>query len=443
MTKGFRKLLCLAGLLAVIPACTQTPAANRSPSKEKPIKATVRTEKVPTDVAAEHGDFEDFTSSSCGVERWSVKTGTDSGAKSINITSSTATTLATLIKIKPPGSIPSNSRVKGTETTNWQIHVTLVEYKLESDSDYHLVIKVGTGTMIAEIPSPSCVGSTSPFKADITATRTAFDKKYHVTSSWHTANVPVILTGIGFFDYKHGQTGVAPNAIEIHPLLGITFGAAPRAPFAMTITPSEMSISQGRTGFVTVGTAVNGKAGPPHGLRVLGLPRGVKATFGKGTWSAAWPASSPSLPGRLYPTRVTFEVARSVSPGDYVVRIYGSGPHSTLWTQFVLTVVDASSQNFYLAATPATFDVARGHTGSLRINVVPINGYSGATYPAINGLPPGVSATMSPALVNGRGSFVIHVSVSRNAVIGTHAVTVGAAGGSQSHIILLALHVTA
>ena len=23
-----------------------------------------------------------------------------------------------------------------------------------------------------------------------------------------------------FFDYNHGQTGVAPNAIELHPILG-------------------------------------------------------------------------------------------------------------------------------------------------------------------------------------------------------------------------------
>ena len=27
------------------------------------------------------------------------------------------------------------------------------------------------------------------------------------------------VTGVAFFDYKHGQTGVAPNAIELHPVL--------------------------------------------------------------------------------------------------------------------------------------------------------------------------------------------------------------------------------
>jgi integrase len=26
--------------------------------------------------------------------------------------------------------------------------------------------------------------------------------------------------GVAFWDFKHGQTGVAPNAIELHPILG-------------------------------------------------------------------------------------------------------------------------------------------------------------------------------------------------------------------------------
>jgi hypothetical protein len=27
------------------------------------------------------------------------------------------------------------------------------------------------------------------------------------------------VTGVAFFDFDHGQTGVAPNAIELHPVL--------------------------------------------------------------------------------------------------------------------------------------------------------------------------------------------------------------------------------
>ena len=31
----------------------------------------------------------------------------------------------------------------------------------------------------------------------------------------------VALTGVGFFDRPHGQKGLAPNGIELHPLLSI------------------------------------------------------------------------------------------------------------------------------------------------------------------------------------------------------------------------------
>lgn len=32
----------------------------------------------------------------------------------------------------------------------------------------------------------------------------------------------VIITGVGFWDIIHGQTGVAPNGIELHPVLSFT-----------------------------------------------------------------------------------------------------------------------------------------------------------------------------------------------------------------------------
>ena len=28
------------------------------------------------------------------------------------------------------------------------------------------------------------------------------------------------LVGVAFWDFRHNQTGVAPNAIELHPILG-------------------------------------------------------------------------------------------------------------------------------------------------------------------------------------------------------------------------------
>ncbi len=163
---------------------------------------------------------------SCGVERWSVKTGTDADRGLINLNSTTDTTIAALAALPAPSSLPSNNRVQPTETTVYRVQATLTQYKLEADSDYHLVLSDGAGhTMIAEIPDPACVGSTSPLASSVTKARAEFDAKYTATTSFKTANVPVTVTGVGFFDFQHGQTGVAPNAIELHSVLDVQFGA--------------------------------------------------------------------------------------------------------------------------------------------------------------------------------------------------------------------------
>src|SRR5437879_762852 len=80
--------------------------------------------------------------------------------------------------------------------------------------------------MIVEIPDPACVGASSPFRNSISQARADFDGKLAATTSFKTANVPVRVTGVGFWDDNHGQRGVVPNAIELHPVLGLTFDPA-------------------------------------------------------------------------------------------------------------------------------------------------------------------------------------------------------------------------
>ena len=189
----------------------------------------------------QNGDEQEALNGSCGVERWSVKTGTDADAGLINLQSSAQTTIASLDALPAPTSLPSNNRIQPTETTVFQLHVTLTEYKLEADSDYHLIISDGAGnTMITEMPSPSCVGSSSPLLPGIENARSEFDARYTPTDTFQTANVPVTITGVGFFDFFHSQTGVAPNAIELHPVLDIQFdnGGTPTPTPSTTPTPT-------------------------------------------------------------------------------------------------------------------------------------------------------------------------------------------------------------
>lgn len=217
---------------------------------------------------------------SCGVERWSVKTGTDADAGKITLGSTTSTSISYLTSLPAPGTLPSNNRIQPTETTVYRLQVTLVEYKLESDSDFHLVLSDGSGhTMIAEVPDPTCVGSGSPLTAGITNARTEFTAKYHPTSSFQTANVPVTVTGVGFFDFLHGQTGVAPNGIELHAVTDVQFGGG---------TTGTVTVANPGTQTTTVGhstnlqISANDTAGGTLSYSAAGLPAGLSINSATG-----------------------------------------------------------------------------------------------------------------------------------------------------------------
>jgi hypothetical protein len=133
------------------------------------------------------------------------------------------TTIADLRGLQPPADIRHfQGRLAGVEDQRFVLDATLTMFKPEADKDYHLVIRDHGKTMIAEIPRPSCVTSSSPFHDTIQATRDCFEN--HAKSK-KNLQLRVRVTGIGFFDLPHStpQTGHAPNNIEIHPVLGITF----------------------------------------------------------------------------------------------------------------------------------------------------------------------------------------------------------------------------
>ena len=161
----------------------------------------------------------------CSVERWAVKTGGDADASQLDLSHATPTTIAALRALPAPASLPADARIPPTETTQYVVSATLREYKIASDGDYHLVLADADGaTMIAEIPDPEDMPAQSPLAAGVKNARAEFDRK--LTSMpfvFKTAKLPVCVKGIGFFDFHHGQKGIAPNGIELHPVTDIQF----------------------------------------------------------------------------------------------------------------------------------------------------------------------------------------------------------------------------
>src|SRR5216684_8168036 len=225
----------------------------------------------------------------CGKERWSVKTGTDAGASQIDLTNPKTATIGDLITLQPPNPLPADSRFAPTENTVFVVDATLTDFKFETgstgDSDYHLVLQDDRGnTMVAEIPSPACVGANSPFAGQIASTRAKFDAQFTATSSFQTANVPERVTGVGFFDFFHHQRGAAPNVIELHPVLDIQFNPSPVAgDFVVSAATTAMHLHANSSS--TLGVAASpakGGSAPNVKFAVSGLPPGVTSQITPG-----------------------------------------------------------------------------------------------------------------------------------------------------------------
>lgn len=204
------------------------------------------------------------------------------GGKSLGAGIVPATVEELILFGRPPGMRPATSnfdsqfhdtRLGVVEQTVWVVKAEVTVLKLEADGDYHLVLQGASGeTMVAECPTPTkeFVG-TSPWLNNIKAARAEIDTKLvsqlspanfvemngtlvpreslpesvqamakpvpaFVTSfvtpeenqqidrptfKTKVAPTPVEITGVGFFDMVHGQTGGAEFGIELHAILRI------------------------------------------------------------------------------------------------------------------------------------------------------------------------------------------------------------------------------
>ena len=372
----------------------------------------------------------------CGVERWSVKTGTDADVGLVNLNSSTNTTIAALRAPAAPSPIPANNRVSPWETTQWVLNATLTLYKLESDSDYHLVLQDANGlTMIVEIPSPSCVGAGSPFLPGITNARNEFNARFTATTSFQTANIPVQIKGVGMFDFLHGQTGVAPNGIELHPVLDVIFNPGTQTPdFALTASPTTVSVAQGGTKTTTISTTVSGGFNSAVSLSASGLPAGVTASFSPA--SIAAPGSGSST--------LTFTAGSTAATGTSTVTINASGGGVSHSTTVSLTVSATATPDFAVSASPASVSVAAGSSGSSTISTTVSGGFNSAVSLSASGLPAGVTASFNPTSIAapGSGSSTLTFTASSTAAAGTSTITINASGGGVSHSTTISLTIS-
>jgi hypothetical protein len=150
------------------------------------------------------GSSSSGSSGSCGVERWTVKTLQDRP----HLLANRKTTVHHLVTRPRPSSLPPTRLPFERHVFTVVAQVTFV--REEADSDYHFILSESGAHMIAEAPASYC---------DRRATR---HYRHEMAQARRAAKTcaRARVTGVAFFDSDHGQRGVAPNAIELHPMLG-------------------------------------------------------------------------------------------------------------------------------------------------------------------------------------------------------------------------------
>jgi hypothetical protein len=210
-----------------------TPSPSATPSPTPKPSATPSAGPTPIATPANGGgNSTGSCGTSCGVQRWHIKTLGDAYVKTINWTPKIVN-VDDLIAAPVPTNYDEyndTTRYAPYETQTYRVRGTFVGWKIESDHDYHIVIadiNHPSDTMIIEPPDPTCSsacdgGFANYFSTARTKMTTCFGQP--PTSFTNLpSGIVVDVTGVGFFDALHGQTGAPSNGIEIHPVLSISF----------------------------------------------------------------------------------------------------------------------------------------------------------------------------------------------------------------------------
>jgi hypothetical protein len=247
----------------------------------------------------------------CGVERWTVKT---LGDRPILLPSQ-RTSIKFLTSRPAPFALP-NSRLP-VERHIYRVTAAITLVRPEDDGDFHLVLQDGSGrTMIAESPMASCDNTATPYRQQQMASARAQLRLCARAS----------VTGVAFFDFYHGQTGVAPNAIELHPILELRCLTA-------SGTPARSS-AKGKVKLVSLTSPV--RAGS-HATLTVAIPTGtscaIVVTYKSGPSSAAGLYAQRARGGRI---SWTWTVGTRTTPGRWPIDV-SCGAAGSLHTSVAVT----------------------------------------------------------------------------------------------------------
>ena len=198
--------------------------------------------------------------------------------------------------------------------------------------------------------------------------------------------------------------------------------------FTIAASPTSLTVATGGTGTSTISTSAIGTPMTVN-LSATGQPTGVTVGF------------SPASVTAGNPSTLTMTVAAGAAPGTYPITLTGASSVAHTAT-VTLTVPTPVSNDFTIAAAPATLTVAAGQSGTATISTNVSSGAAETVSFTASGQPASATLGFSPASVNAGGSSALSVAVPAGTASGSYPITVTGTSTSAAHSVAVTLTVT-
>ncbi len=188
-------------------------------------------------------------------------------------------------------------------------------------------------------------------------------------------------------------------------------------------TPSTLSLAAGTSSTFITSVSAGGSFNTSVAL-TASAPAGITVTLSAVTLTAPGSGS----------VTATVTTASTVAAGSYIVTITAAGGGAVATSIEALTIVAPS---FALTSSAASVTVNSTSNATSQISITPSGGFKSSVSLVVYGLPAGVTATFSPATVNGAATSAstLTLSAGQTATAGTYAATIAATGGGVTKTV--------
>ncbi len=248
-------------------------------------------------------------------------------------------------------------------------------------------------------------------------------------SGHRTANLTVnVPSGTSAGTYIITVTGTSGSIVATTTVTLTVTGSS--GSFALSASPSSLSLAQGASGNSTITSTVSGGFSSAISLTASGQPAGVTVGFSPGSITGAGTAT------------MSITVGASVATGTYPITVTGTSGSTTATTTVTLTVTSGGSGSFALSASPSSLSLAQGASGNSTITSTVSGGFSSAISLTASGQPAGVTVGFSPGSITGAGTATMSITVGASVATGTYPITVTGTSGSTTATTTVTLTVT-